>query len=124
MKTAHNDGPAVDRGAVTDPILATPPRRPKPPQQPQVVAEAAADPHEHDWAGPGFTKPGPEPDVGYYTGYARGKAEAVAGMTTVADPLLGGLDGEGADCAPLQCSVSSQLPQGTSASAQSGARLR
>jgi hypothetical protein len=121
--TVHNDGSAVDWGAVTDPILATPPWRPKPPRRPQVVAEAAADPHEHDWAGPGFTKPGPEPDVGNQTGYARGKAEAVAGITTVADRLLGGLDQEGADCARLQRSVHSQLPQGTSASTQTGARL-
>jgi hypothetical protein len=71
--TAHIDGSAVDWGAVTDPILATPPWRPKLPRGPQVVAEAGADPHEHDWAGPGFTKPGPEPDVGYQAGYARGK---------------------------------------------------
>jgi hypothetical protein len=121
--TGHNDGSAVDWGAVTDSILATPPWRPKPLRRPQVVAEAAADPHEHDWAGPGFTKPGPEPDIGYQTGYARGKAAAVAGRTTVADPPLGGLDEEGADCARLQRSAHSQLSQGASASAQAGARL-
>ena len=121
--TAHNDGSAVERGAATDPILATSSRRPKPAREAQVVAEAAADPHEHDWAGPGFTKPGPEPDVGYHTGYARRKAEGVAGMTTVADPLLGGLDGEGAICARLQRPVQSQLPLGNSASAQAGARV-
>jgi hypothetical protein len=74
--TAHNHGSAVERGAVTDPILATPLWRPKPSRQPHVVTEAAADPHKHDWAGPGFSKPGPEPDVGYHTGHTRRKAEA------------------------------------------------
>jgi hypothetical protein len=121
--TAHKDGLAVDWGAVTDPILATLPWRPKPPRRLQVMAGTAADPHEHDWAGPSFTKPGPEPDVGYWTGYASGKAEAIEGMTSVADPPLGGLDEVGADCARLQRSVHSQLPQDTSALARTGARL-
>ena len=67
----RNDGPAVDWGAVADPILATPPWRPRTRGHP-VIAEAAADPHEHDWAGPGFTKPGPEPDVSTAR-YALGK---------------------------------------------------
>ena len=121
--TAHNDGSVVGRGAVRDPILATPLWRPNPSRQPQVVAEAAADPHERDWAGPGFTRPGPEPDVGHHTGYARGKAEGVGGMTTVADLPLGGLGREGAICARLQRPVQGQLPRGTSASAQAGAHL-
>ena len=60
MNTEHNDGPAEDWGAVADPILATPPWRPAALRPSRVIAEAAADPHEHDWAGPGFTRPGPE----------------------------------------------------------------
>jgi hypothetical protein len=119
--TAHNHGSAVERGPVTDPILATPLWRPKPSRQPHVVTETAADPHEHDWAGPGFSKPGPEPGVDYHTGRTRRKAEAVAGMTTVADPLFDGRDGEGADRARLQRPVQNQLPQGNSASAPAGA---
>jgi hypothetical protein len=49
----------------------------------QVTAEATADPHNHDWAGPGFIKPGPESNVGYQAGYALGRVEACAGMTTI-----------------------------------------
>jgi hypothetical protein len=82
---ARNDGPAVDWGAVADPILATPPWRLGTSRRPQVIAEAAADPHEHDWAGPGFTKPGPESDAGSRAGYVLGKAEAFAGMATIFD---------------------------------------
>jgi hypothetical protein len=77
--------PAVDWDAVADPILATPPWRPRTSRPPQVIAGAAADPHEHDWAGPGFTKPGPEPHVDYQAGYAPGRVEAAAGMTTAFD---------------------------------------
>jgi hypothetical protein len=44
-----------------------------------------AGPHDRDWAGAGFTKPGPEPDPGYRVGYAFGKADAFAGMTTIFD---------------------------------------
>jgi hypothetical protein len=121
--TTRTTRSAVDWDAVADPILATPPWRPRTSRPPQAMAGAATDPHEHDWAGPGFTKPGPEPDVGYHTGYARGKAEAVASMTPIADPLVGGLDGEGAHCARLQRPAQSQLPEGTSASAQAGARF-
>jgi hypothetical protein len=42
-------------------------------------------PHDWDWAGAGFTQPGPESDPGYRAGYALGKAEAFAGMTTIFD---------------------------------------
>jgi hypothetical protein len=77
--------PTVDWNAVADPILATPPWRPGTSWPPQVIAGTAADPHEHDWAGPGFTKPGPEPGVGHQAGYAPGKAEALACTTTVSD---------------------------------------
>ncbi len=41
--------------------------------------------YDRDWAGAGFTKPGPESDAGYQAGYALGKAEAVAGITTTSD---------------------------------------
>jgi hypothetical protein len=44
-----------------------------------------AGPHDRDWAGAGFTKPGPEADPGYRARYALGKAEAFAGMTTIFD---------------------------------------
>jgi hypothetical protein len=85
MMATHDDGPTVDWGTVVDSILATSPWRLGAARPPQNMTEAAADPHEHDWAGPGFTRPGPEPDLGYQTGYPRGKAEAVAGMTTIFD---------------------------------------
>jgi hypothetical protein len=49
------------------------------------MAEAMADPHKYDWAGPGFTRPGPEPDTGYQAGYAPGRVEAAEGMTTASD---------------------------------------
>jgi hypothetical protein len=42
-------------------------------------------PYGRDWAGVGFTKPGPGSDPGYRAGYALGNAEAFAGMTTVFD---------------------------------------
>jgi hypothetical protein len=44
-----------------------------------------AGPHDRDWAGPGFTKPGPESNACYQAGYALGKADAFAGMTTISD---------------------------------------
>jgi hypothetical protein len=44
-----------------------------------------ADPHDRDWAGAGFTRPGPEADVGYRAGYTLGTAEALAGTTTIID---------------------------------------
>ena len=77
--------PAVDWDAVADPILATPPWRPGTSRPPQVIAGAAADPHEHDWAGPGFTKPGPEPDTGHRAGHAPGNPEARADVITLSD---------------------------------------
>ena len=49
------------------------------------MAGAAAGPDEHDWAGPGFTKPGPEPDTGQQAGYASGRAGAAAGVTAAFD---------------------------------------
>jgi hypothetical protein len=79
---SHKNGLVVDWGAIADPILATPLWRPRASLSLQVTAEATADPHNHDWAGPGFTKPGPESNAGYQAGYALGKAEAVAGTTT------------------------------------------
>jgi hypothetical protein len=42
-------------------------------------------PPDREWAGAGFTKPGPESDAGYRTGYALGQAEAFAGITTIFD---------------------------------------
>jgi hypothetical protein len=90
---SRKDGLAVDRGGMADPILATPPWRPGTSRPPQVVTGAAADPHEHDWAGPGFTKPGPEPDAGHRAGYAPGKAEALADMITISDGLATSLTG-------------------------------
>jgi hypothetical protein len=77
--------PAVDWDAIADQILATPPWQAGTSRSPQVMAEAMADPHKHDWAGPGFTKPGPESDAGYQAGYALGRVEAAAGMTTAFD---------------------------------------
>jgi len=44
-----------------------------------------AGPHDRDWAGAGFTKPGPEADTGYQAGYTLGNAEAFAGTTTIFD---------------------------------------
>jgi hypothetical protein len=44
-----------------------------------------ADQHDRDWAGAGFTRPGPEADVGYRAGYTHGTAEALAGMTRIFD---------------------------------------
>jgi hypothetical protein len=41
--------------------------------------------HDRNWAGAGFTQPGLESDPGYRVGYALGKAEAFAGMTTIFD---------------------------------------
>jgi hypothetical protein len=85
VNTEHNDGSAVDWGTGADPILSTPLWRPETSQPPQVIAAAAADPHEHDWAGPGFTKPGPEPDTGHRAGHAPGNPEARADVTTLSD---------------------------------------
>jgi hypothetical protein len=79
--------------AVADPILATPPGRPGTSRPPHPIAAAAADPHERDWAGPGFTKPGPEPDTGYQAGYASGDAEARVGMVTICDASAASLTG-------------------------------
>jgi hypothetical protein len=44
-----------------------------------------ADPHDRDWAGAGYTQPGPEADPGYRAGYTPGKTEAFAGITTILD---------------------------------------
>jgi hypothetical protein len=44
-----------------------------------------AGPHDRDWAGAGFTKPGPGSDPGYQAGYALGQADALAGTTTIFD---------------------------------------
>jgi hypothetical protein len=79
MAAREDTAPAVDWGATADPILATPPWRLEGSRQPQVIAATEADPHKHDWAGPGFTKPGPESDACYQTGYTLGKADALAG---------------------------------------------
>ena len=93
--------PAVDWDAVADPILATPPWRPGTSRPPQVIAGAAADPHEHDWAGPGFTKPGPEPDTGHRAGHAPGNPEARADVTTLSDGPATSLTGR--RHAPVPC---------------------
>jgi len=85
MMPARKDTREVGWPAVADPILATPPGRAGTSRPPHVIAGAAADPHERDWAGPGFTKPGPESDVGYQAGYVLGRVEAAAGMTTAFD---------------------------------------
>jgi hypothetical protein len=77
--------PTVDRDAVADPILATPPWRAGASRSPQVMAEAIADPHKYDWAGPGFTGPGPEPNVGCQASYPPGKPEALADRATSFD---------------------------------------
>jgi hypothetical protein len=72
------------RGAgtrVVDPILATPPWRSSA-SRPRVIAETAANLHEHDWAGAGFTKPGLRSDLGYQVGYVSEEAVALADMTT------------------------------------------
>jgi hypothetical protein len=81
----HKTRPAVDWDAVADPILATQPWRPGTPRPPQAIAGAATDPHERDWAGPGFTRPGPEPNAGYQASYPPGKTEALAGRATSLD---------------------------------------
>ena len=93
MRAARKDTREVDWPAVAEPILATPPGRPGTSRPPHVIAGAAADPHEHDWAGPGFTKPGPEPDAGHQARYAPGDAEARAGMVTIFDGSAGSLTG-------------------------------
>jgi hypothetical protein len=85
MMPARKDTREVDWPAVAEPILATPPWRPGASRSPQVMAEAMADPNNYDWAGPGFTRPGPESDVGYQAGYALGRVEAAAGMTATFD---------------------------------------
>jgi hypothetical protein len=63
----------VDWTAVAAPIAAVAPWRPTP----------GADAREAGWAGRGFTRPGPEPDVSYQAGYAPGDAEARVGMVTI-----------------------------------------
>jgi hypothetical protein len=78
----------VDWTAVAAPIAAVAPWRPAP----------GADTREADWAGRGFTKPGPEPDVGYRAGYAPADAEARAGMVTISDGSAASLTGP--RCAP------------------------
>jgi hypothetical protein len=85
MMPARKDTREVDWPAVAASILATPSGRLGTSRPPHVIAGAAADPHEHDWAGPGFTKPGPEPDTGQQAGYAPGRVEAAEGMTTAFD---------------------------------------
>jgi len=77
--------PAVDWGAVAGPIPATPPWRPGTSRPPHAMAGAVAGLREHDWAGPGFTKPGPGPDVGPQTRCTSGKAKAPARVTTLFD---------------------------------------
>jgi hypothetical protein len=62
MMPARKDTREAGWPAVAAPVLATPPGRLGTSRPPHVIAAAAADPHEHDWAGPGFTKPGPESD--------------------------------------------------------------
>jgi hypothetical protein len=75
--TARHHQPAADRGALVDPIGATPPW--------QVTAEAAAGPHQQDWAGPAFTKPEPKPHTGNQARSAPPTAEAAASMTAIPD---------------------------------------
>jgi len=93
MTPARNDTPEVAWPAVAAPILATPAGRLGTSLPPHVIAGAAADPHEHDWAGPGFTKPGPEPDTGQQARYAPADADELADTTTISDgptaPLTG-----------------------------------
>jgi hypothetical protein len=71
--------------AVADPILAMPPGRPGISRPLHLIAGAAVGPHEHGWAGPGFTKPGPECDDGYRAGCAPEDAAARAGVVTIFD---------------------------------------
>jgi hypothetical protein len=78
MMAARETDAAVDWAAVAAPIAVVPPWRPAAPA-------AEPDPHKAGWAGPGFTRPGTESDVGYRFGYALGQAEAFAGMTTIFD---------------------------------------
>jgi hypothetical protein len=52
---AGTDPREVDWGAIADPILVTAPWRPQ-----QPAAEAAPEP---DWAGRGFSRPGPGPEA-------------------------------------------------------------
>jgi hypothetical protein len=85
MTPARKDTREVGLPAVADPILATPPGWPGTSRPPQVIAGTVADPYEHDWAGPGFTKPGPEPDTGQQAGYAPRRAGAAEGMTAAFD---------------------------------------
>jgi hypothetical protein len=85
---------AVDWDVVAGPILATPPWRPGTSWPPHAMAGAAADPRKHDWAGPGFTRPGPVPDTGPYIRCAPGNAKPPAGMTTLSDDPARSLTGE------------------------------
>jgi hypothetical protein len=85
MMAGRTNRPAVDWGAVAGPILATSPWRLGTSWPPRAMAGAVADPHEHDWAGPGFTRPGPVPAAGPQTRCAPGKAKAPAGMATISD---------------------------------------
>jgi hypothetical protein len=52
----HDRGPALDWDTLADPIAATQRWRPR-------TALARPDPHEADWAGTGFSKPGPAEHV-------------------------------------------------------------
>ena len=56
---ARETAAAVDWAAAAAPIAAVPPWRP---------AAAEPDTHEAGWAGPGFTRPGPESEAGYRAG--------------------------------------------------------
>jgi hypothetical protein len=96
MTPARKDPPEAGWPAVVASILATPPRRPGTSRPAQVVAGAAADPHEHDWAGPGFTKPGPEPDTGQQARNTPADTDELADTPTISDdptaPLTGRRD--------------------------------
>jgi hypothetical protein len=93
MTPARKDTREVDWPAVAASILSAPPGLLGISRPPHVIAGAAADPHEHDWAGRGFTKPGPECDAGYQAGYAPGDAEVRAGMVTICDGSTASLTG-------------------------------
>jgi hypothetical protein len=55
MAAGHDARGPVDRPAVAAPIAAVAPWRP-------TAEPAQPDPHEADWAGRGFSQPGPEPE--------------------------------------------------------------
>ena len=85
MTPARKDTREADWPAVAAPMLATPPGRLGTSRPPHVVAGAVADPHEHDWAGPGFTKPGPELNAEHQASYPPEKTEALADRATSFD---------------------------------------